>query len=155
MPLLPGGRSAAYVKVTGPLRCRHARTHSGRRHPKRCRSEHPTPRLLSPPVFRGWGEGSRCQGAASFFFGFEFFSSKFQVASFRFGFCFRLLLLLFRFVFLFCLFVLRARMGVPAVRVWPWRVCVPWPARSRVRSWPCGRRAIGLGDYLVHGCRRR
>ena len=155
MPLLPGGRSAAYTKVTGPGRCRHARTHSGRRHPKRCRSEHPTPRLLSPPVFRVWGEGSRYQGVASIFSASNFFSSKFRVAAFCFESCFCLFLLLFCFVFLFCLFVLRARMGVAAVRVWLWRVCVPWLPCSRVWSWLCGRRATGLGGYLVHGCRRR
>nr|DAV35111.1 MAG TPA: hypothetical protein [Caudoviricetes sp.] len=153
--LLPGGRSATYNKVTCPARCRRARTHSGRRHPKRCRSEHPTPRLLSPPVFRVWGEGSRCQGAASFFFGAVFFSSKFRVVSFRCDFRFCLFLLLFCFVFLFCLFVLCVRLGVAAVRVWLWRVCVPWLRCSRVWSWPCGRRATGLGDYLVRGCRRR
>lgn len=155
MPLLPGGRAAAYNKVTGSRRCRHTRTHSGRSHPKRCRSEHPTPRLLSPPVFRVWGEGSRCQGVASFFSASFFFSSKFRVASFRSEFCFRLFLLLFCFVFLFCLFVLRVRMGVAAVRVRLWRVCAPWLLRSRVWSWLCGRRATGLGGYLVRGCRRR
>lgn len=94
-------------------------------------------------------------GGASFFFGFVFFSSKFRVAAFRLGFRFRLFLFLFCFVFLFCLFVLRARMGVAAVRVWPWRVCVPWLPRSRVWSWLCGRRATGLGGCLVRGCRRR
>ena len=83
------------------------------------------------------------------------FSSKFHVAAFRFEFRFRLFLLLFCFVFLFCLFVLRARMGVAAVRVWLWRVCVPWLRCSRVWSWLCGRRATGLGGYLVRGCRRR
>ena len=155
MPLLPGGRSAAYTNATGRPRHHHTHTHSGRRHPKRCRSEHAAPRLLSPPVFCVWGEGSRCQGAASFFSASFFFSSKFHVASFRFGFRFRLFSLLFCFVFLFCLFVLRARMGVAAVRVWLWRVCVPWLPRSRVWSWLCGRRATGLGGYLVRGCRRR
>lgn len=94
-------------------------------------------------------------GGGFVFFGADFFSSKFRVASFRSEFCFRLFLLLFCFVFLFCLFVLRARMGVAAVRVWLWRVCAPWSPRSRVWSWPCGRRATGLGDYLVRGCRRR
>lgn len=94
-------------------------------------------------------------GGGFVFFGADFFSSKFQVAAFRFGFRFRLFSLLFCFVFLFCLFVLRVRMGAAAVRVRLWRVCVPWLRRSRAWSWLCGRRATGLGDYLVRGCLRR
>ena len=155
MPLLSDGRSAAYAKVTGPDRA------PPRTHPQ----WPPSPQTLSlrashsviaiSPGLSCVGGGESVPGGGLDFFGADFFISKFQVASFRFGVCFRLFLLLFRFVFLFCLFVLRARMGVPAVRVWPWRVCVPWPARSRAWSWLCGRRATGLGDYLVHGCRRR
>ena len=127
MPLLPGGRSATYNKVTGPAECRRARAHSGRRHPKRCRSEHPTPRLLSPPVFRVRGEGSRCQGAASFFwlrfFSVPSFVSRRFVSGFAFVcFCFCFVLFFF-FVCLCC------------ARAWVWR---PF--------------ACGCGAYACLGC---
>ena len=155
MPLLPGSRSAAYTKVTGWTGRHHTHAPQWSPSPQTLSNRASHSVIAISPGLSWVGGGESVPGGGFDFFGFEFFSSKFQVASFRFGFCFRLLLLLFRFVFLFCLFVLRARMGVPAVRVWPWRVCVPWPARSRVWSWLCGRRATGLGDYLVHGCRRR
>ena len=155
MPLLPGGRSAACNKVTARTGCRHTHAPQWPPSPQTLSSRASHSVIAISPGLSCAGEGSQCQGGASFFSASNFFSSKFRVAAVCFEFCFRLFLLLFCFVFCFCLFVLRARMGVAAVRVWLWRVCVPWLPRSRVWSWLCGRRATGLGDYLVRGCRRR
>ena len=155
MPLLSDGRSAAYAKVTGPDRV------PPRTYPQWPPSPQTLPLRAShsviaiSPGLSCVGGGESVPGGGFVFSAPIFFSSKFRVASFDFVFCFRLFLLLFCFVFLFCLFVLRVRMGVAAVRVWLWRACAPWLPRSRVWSWLCGRRATGLGDYLVRGCRRR
>lgn len=103
MPLLPGGRSAAYTKVTGPAACHHAHTPQWPPSPQTLSNRASHSVIAISPGLSCVGGGESVPGGGFVFFGADFF--QFQVS--RRGFWLRVSLsfvfafLLFCFLFLF------------------------------------------------------